>query len=371
MKLSDSSDGDKAMGKKEDCYEDYREAETSKEPGSIKELIEDKIDVLYEYEEFYKEEIKKSAEISESIDKRMKYLGISKPKAKQMQENNKDINKSKTTSYGELTEEQKQEAKKAIHKPTVIKDIVEGMVEKEYKAFYKEEIQQSIEKPKKMGDLTVNYVRELHNEALKDKTHSATFDEIVDSFENITSPEMQEEINIEEEYRLAKYNEFYKPRKVGRPTVFDDEIRDKICENIRNGKPLRVICENENMPGESTIFAELNRNKQFQDKYARAHEIYANYEFENLIKLSDEANERNYNALRLKVDTRKWVLSKMIPKKYGDTSKVQVDIDVKAVQLSPLEVSQAQEFAEYLAQKAIKDSQKALEEPKEVDNDSI
>lgn len=39
---------------------------------------------------------------------------------------------------------------------------------------------------------------------------------------------------------------------------------------------------------------------------------------EEILELADQADAETYNAQRLKVDTRKWLMSKLAPKKYGD-----------------------------------------------------
>ena len=40
--------------------------------------------------------------------------------------------------------------------------------------------------------------------------------------------------------------------------------------------------------------------------------------FDELVDLADKATAKNVQAVKLAIDTRKWVLSKRLPKKYGD-----------------------------------------------------
>jgi hypothetical protein len=79
------------------------------------------------------------------------------------------------------------------------------------------------------------------------------------------------------------------------------------------------------MPGFSTVMAWLNQHKEFQDKYAYARELQAETIFDEFLDLADEADGSNANAIRVRVDARKWALSKLKPKKYGD--KQQVDFN--------------------------------------------
>lgn len=86
------------------------------------------------------------------------------------------------------------------------------------------------------------------------------------------------------------------------------------------------------MPGKSTVCRWLAENKAFQDQYARAREVQADSWADDILDIADdgrndtytdsEGNERtNQDVIarsRLRVDTRKWLMARMAPKKYGD-----------------------------------------------------
>lgn len=72
------------------------------------------------------------------------------------------------------------------------------------------------------------------------------------------------------------------------------------------------------MPSEMTVRTWAREIEAFTSKYTRARDLQAERFADELIDLADTANADNYNAIRLKVDTRKWVVSKILPKKYGD-----------------------------------------------------
>jgi hypothetical protein len=107
------------------------------------------------------------------------------------------------------------------------------------------------------------------------------------------------------------------------------EIGDAICELIMDGKSLREICSSEAMPDKSTIFRWMYANEAFRDQYARAKEAQAEHFADELMEIADDAtgdvsgelempNGVNVQRARLRVDTRKWVMSKLLAKKYGD-----------------------------------------------------
>lgn len=127
---------------------------------------------------------------------------------------------------------------------------------------------------------------------------------------------------------------------MARPTTFNQEVADAICERIANGESLRTVCETEGMPDKATVFRWLAdpEKKVFCDQYARAREAQADHLAEEILEIADDGTQDSYvdengNARtdqevigrsRLRVDARKWLASKMAPKKYGD--KVQQEI---------------------------------------------
>lgn len=119
------------------------------------------------------------------------------------------------------------------------------------------------------------------------------------------------------------------PKPIGRPSIYTQELADKICEQLSRGISLRTVCLAEEMPDAATIFRWFRTNEEFCKQYARAKEESADAMAEEILDLSDGAidiikkgAEKKSSALgqavRLQVDTRKWIMSKMKPKKYGD-----------------------------------------------------
>jgi len=104
--------------------------------------------------------------------------------------------------------------------------------------------------------------------------------------------------------------------KRGRPTKYTKELTDKICERIMNGESLRAIILDEDMPTRSTVHKWLAENDDFSDQYARAKDNQADTLADELIYIADNAED--VQKARLQVDTRKWVASKLKPKKYGE-----------------------------------------------------
>jgi hypothetical protein len=118
--------------------------------------------------------------------------------------------------------------------------------------------------------------------------------------------------------------------------VISQEVRDLICEQLADGKSLRETLKQDGMPAMSHVFRELAADKAFQEQYARAKEFGIERMADELLDISDDGrndfmerdlgdgvvtqqlNSEHIQRSKLRVDTRKWLLSKLAPKKYGD-----------------------------------------------------
>lgn len=112
---------------------------------------------------------------------------------------------------------------------------------------------------------------------------------------------------------------------MGRPTDYTPELAIAFCERVAEGESVRSICADPDMPARSSIFKWIGMYPEFTDQYTRAREIGAEVKFDELEELAATATPDCVSVVKLQVDTRKWALSKMMPKKYGD--KVQQEID--------------------------------------------
>jgi ArsR family metal-binding transcriptional regulator len=115
--------------------------------------------------------------------------------------------------------------------------------------------------------------------------------------------------------------------KGGRPTIYTQELVDEILSCIADGDSLRTICKREDMPSIATIINWRANNEEFLIQYEDAKRSQAQHLFDQLIEIADKGNDVSRD--RLRVDTRKWYLSKVLPKVYGD--KLDVTSDGKAL----------------------------------------
>lgn len=125
---------------------------------------------------------------------------------------------------------------------------------------------------------------------------------------------------------------------LGRPTEYTPEIAREICDRIAAGESLSSICKSdEKFPHKSTVCGwVLDDREGFSQQYAIARQLQAQLLADEIVDIADDSTNdymlrqsksgEDYEAVnpeaigraRLRVDTRKWYLSKVLPKVYGD-----------------------------------------------------
>lgn len=94
------------------------------------------------------------------------------------------------------------------------------------------------------------------------------------------------------------------------------------------------------MPGITTVMRWLDEDESFRAQYARAKELQADYMAEQILDISDDSSKDTVhhekfgdmpdnewiNRSKLRVESRKWLMGKMAPKKYGD--KMEIDHNI-------------------------------------------
>lgn len=122
---------------------------------------------------------------------------------------------------------------------------------------------------------------------------------------------------------------------MGRPLTFKQETADAICERLACGESLRAICRDDGFPSEATVRGWARDDvAAFAAQYARAREIGYDCMAEQILELADKSRlgrkvVRDKDGIsvteadmvdrtKLQIDVRKWLLSKMLPKRYGE-----------------------------------------------------
>lgn len=104
----------------------------------------------------------------------------------------------------------------------------------------------------------------------------------------------------------------------GRPPNYSAALAQTICWRISCGESLRHVCTDDAMPHAATVLRWAAEREDFREQYARACEARAHLLADEILELADAAGMEDPQAQKLKVDARKWVASKLLPRVYGD-----------------------------------------------------
>lgn len=105
---------------------------------------------------------------------------------------------------------------------------------------------------------------------------------------------------------------------------------ERICSDIASGLSARQAAKNEGI-GIRTLLDWVERHPSFATQYARACEIRTQLFTEDLLNAMQDAHRASadpetathkINACKLEIDTKKWLLSKLLPKQYGDRTQM-------------------------------------------------
>ena len=134
--------------------------------------------------------------------------------------------------------------------------------------------------------------------------------------------------------------------------AYNQQIADAVCERLAAGESLRKACDAEGAKA-PTILLWANEYEAFAEQYAQARARGYLLLADELVEIADDSKNDSYTdengnvrvdqevvaRSRLRLDTRKWMLSKMLPKVYGDKLELAGLVTVKA---SPADLSDEQ-----------------------------
>lgn len=123
---------------------------------------------------------------------------------------------------------------------------------------------------------------------------------------------------------------------VGRPSLYTEELATEFCSRLVDGTSTRKVCQADDMPCTATIFKWMAEKPEFSEQYAKAKAQAAEALAEEIFDIADDnafdytegkdgelrVNNDAIQRARLRVDVRKWYLSKIVPKKYGERQQI-------------------------------------------------
>ena len=126
----------------------------------------------------------------------------------------------------------------------------------------------------------------------------------------------------------------------GRPSDYDPEIAADICLrlSICTKSLVSILSERDEFPEHSTFYRWMLNHEELRTLYAHARDAQLQILADEIQEIADEpqsgevvtikGDEREVKISdmlehrKLRIDARKWLLSKLAPKKYGDKTAI-------------------------------------------------
>lgn len=136
---------------------------------------------------------------------------------------------------------------------------------------------------------------------------------------------------------------------MGRHSEYTKEKAESICKNLAEGLSLRQISQIEGMPDKTTVLRWLANNEDFRIQYACARVLQTENMADEIMEIADDGsndwmkraredgsideilNHEHIQRSKLRIETRRWLMGKLQPKKYGDKQTIEHEINTDEV----------------------------------------
>ena len=126
------------------------------------------------------------------------------------------------------------------------------------------------------------------------------------------------------------------------PVQYSEEVAQYILLKIAEGMSLRKACMEEGMPSVNSFLSWTRNNETLAAQYAHACILKAQVWADEIMDIADDSSNdymeeedkdghlrtvfdgENMKRTQLRVDTRKWYLSKIMPKQYGEAQMLKL-----------------------------------------------
>ena len=137
---------------------------------------------------------------------------------------------------------------------------------------------------------------------------------------------------------------------IAKVVKYGPEISDKICSDIEAGMSVGQICRQDGYPEKKSVYRWLAKHDEFLSDYRAAKISGIEALVDQMMDIANDASDdfkRDSNGellrdkkgnrildgehvqrSRLRIDTIKWVATKLVPRLYGDNKHVEVDVKV-------------------------------------------
>ncbi len=130
-------------------------------------------------------------------------------------------------------------------------------------------------------------------------------------------------------------------------TTYNPRTARLICERLMMGESIAKVCEDPRMPSKRTVFRWLSDPKcvDFREMYYYSRRVAVEALVDEIIEIADNTdkdwepvfnkqgelvdlkpNNEAIQRSRVRIDTRKWLAAKLVPRIYGDNTQVELGV---------------------------------------------
>lgn len=111
-------------------------------------------------------------------------------------------------------------------------------------------------------------------------------------------------------------------------TIVTPDILDAICQRIEEGRTLRDITRDADMPSHEAVYQAMKRDPKTADAIARARMLGAHGLAESVVSIADECDDpARAQIVRNRCDQRRWLAGKWNAT-YSDSTKHETRINI-------------------------------------------
>lgn len=119
----------------------------------------------------------------------------------------------------------------------------------------------------------------------------------------------------------------------GRPSKYNTELATEICDVISSSSKgtKRLCAESQHWPSQDTLFTWLRKYPEFSEQYVIAKRSQVEVLVDEILEIADDSSQdilvndegkevydsERVARSRLRIDTRKWLACKLVPRVYG------------------------------------------------------
>lgn len=140
------------------------------------------------------------------------------------------------------------------------------------------------------------------------------------------------ELNDMMEAAKARAAERFPPRR--RCHRWNPKLAAEVLSRVADGRGLREVCAEPDMPVVSTVMRWLDERPEYAQAYGRARAVQADRLFDLAWRIACDATEDTVPTARLKIQTLKWRVTRLSPRKYGRAA------DLEAVAAARIEAAE-------------------------------